>query len=143
MRLRSKILFGCLGSGVFAVFAFVSFLHFSSSASATLKHDLQIAAVPPSVANLQMGSDEWQDVMHCFHFRIAPADFPKLLAGRRFETVTFPFAFPMETMRIDPPRSLSGSTFYRWEDGPSRCEIHSNDTHNEVIIIYAVRIAGT
>jgi len=93
--------------------------------------------------DLQMGSDEWQDVMHCFHFTVAPADFPKLLAGRHFETNTFPFPQEIKTLRIDPPRSLSGTTFYNWEGPPARCRIYSNDSHQEVIVIYSVRLTGS
>ena len=89
-----------------------------------------------------MGSDEWQDVMHCFHFTLEPADFPKLLAGREFDTVGYGAPMKAETIHIRPARYLTCSTFYQWKGPPKQCTIYASDAHDEVIIWYSVRLTG-
>lgn len=149
MRLRFKILFACIALFAGIVLAILAYVHVTESPSAMLKRCLQISSLPASVANLQMGSDEWQDVTRCFVFRIAPADFPQLLAGRVFRTSTSPCAgeiggsWTTSTLHIAPRRCVSGTSYLTWKSPPAECRVYPNDSHDEVIVIFSVQLTGT
>lgn len=142
MKLRQKIFFGIFGLAAVCVIVFAIFIQLASSPSRLLRLDLKIESIPSSVARLQLGDDEWQDVTRCYHFAIAPLDFPKLLAGRRFQAVTNDYTSRWETMRMDPPHSLSYHEMYRWRELGTECTIYPTDTHDEVIIMFTAMLTG-
>ena len=141
MRTRSKIGIGFLGACACGLLALVV-SHVTSSPSEILKDDLNIGSLPSTVSNLRMGSDQWQDVMHCFHFRLNPSDFPKLLAGRDFHTVSYGAPVETETLHITPVRHLTCSKFYEWKKPPKECMIYISDAQDEAIVRYSVRLTS-